>query len=942
MPRYNEIINNFINGETSPKTYGRTDSEIYKRSCRTLKNMIVLPQGGASRRTGAKFFLKRVPTSDDLFLSDLGDGARIIPFVFDQDESYLLIFNKFQASGFNENQISYIRVNNEVLNWCGMNNLLVSPSSAVSTTRTSGNLITPRTNDALQNSSVLAEMQYAQAGSYLVFTHESFPPFIVARTFEGVLAIDGYFLQYQAAASTNFGPIPFMDLNLSDVTITASAATVGTGRTLTASANMFDVGHIGTMFCFQDSGTVGIAIITAFTSATVVTAEITRVLPAAATSGTKNWYEGAWSTYRGFPRTVAYWNSALYFGGSPTFPDRLWKSQDFDIFEMANERTQNPGATATASDPFFADLAVGTGISKINGMLAGSRDLVLVTNLREYAISSFTRSSIDVKPQTGFGSEYIQPILVEDTVTYIQRGFRKIRYMMYEERRGAYVSPDLTYLAEHMPRLSLSETVNPLPSKIKAMAYQVLDNGILWVVDNNGFLFACTKDEANTVLAFHRHDVGGKVISIAALPTRNSTYDDVWMVVERVIDGSTVYRLEKIGNDFSETSLKLGIPEYDRIPVFTDSSKVIYRTGTASFFARLNSSASANFSDGVGTATVTNTATFSDWMRLGSGAYVNYPAASNVVFPQAGCVRLKVSRGSGTLFSISESVSSSNNLIRLRWGGSNGNELLLTIKDSAGSNIINDVSFGAVDLYDKGLFLVELNYDITNGVTRIFVNGAQIGATNTSTGTRDTSIGKFTLGANFDNGNTLSSLYSNLEVYSEPQNTASYEVSDTLPFGREVYDLDYLEGEEVAVTANGNYVGDFTVASGQITIPVDYEDSTILVVGKKYSHVLETQAIDVGSGVGSSIGSITRIDRAVVRFNATAQAKVGPSLDVLEELIFRSSLTPADEAIDLVTDDKEISFLGGYGRVERVFITGSDPLPCNVTCLSLRGITADI
>ena len=64
MPRFNEIINNFINGEVSPKLYGRSDSEIYKRSCRTLKNMIAHPQGGASRRLGTQRITEAVPGAE--------------------------------------------------------------------------------------------------------------------------------------------------------------------------------------------------------------------------------------------------------------------------------------------------------------------------------------------------------------------------------------------------------------------------------------------------------------------------------------------------------------------------------------------------------------------------------------------------------------------------------------------------------------------------------------------------------------------------------------------------------------------------------------------------------------------------------------------------------------------------------------------------------------
>src|SRR5690606_33589079 len=134
---------------------------------------------------------------------------------------------------------------------------------------------------------------------------------------------------------------PFMDQNTSDMTLTASATTGVI--TITASEDFFDEGHRGTFFAFQDSGTVGIVYVTNVKSATEVDAVVYRTLPAAAANGTTQWFECAWSDYRGWPRTVAYWNGALYFGGSPTFPDMIWKSQTFDLFEMSNVNVLNPG-----------------------------------------------------------------------------------------------------------------------------------------------------------------------------------------------------------------------------------------------------------------------------------------------------------------------------------------------------------------------------------------------------------------------------------------------------------------------------------------------------------------------------------------------------------------------------------------------------------------------
>ncbi len=55
MPRFNTVQNNFQAGELSSKMFGRVDVPEYFRGCSRLENVLVLPQGGASKRPGSRF-----------------------------------------------------------------------------------------------------------------------------------------------------------------------------------------------------------------------------------------------------------------------------------------------------------------------------------------------------------------------------------------------------------------------------------------------------------------------------------------------------------------------------------------------------------------------------------------------------------------------------------------------------------------------------------------------------------------------------------------------------------------------------------------------------------------------------------------------------------------------------------------------------------------------
>lgn len=74
-------------GELSPLMYGRTDLDIYKNGCRTLLNAYIKPQGPVVRRPGTQF----IADMTDLF-SETIVSYRLVDFVFDETQSYCLIF----------------------------------------------------------------------------------------------------------------------------------------------------------------------------------------------------------------------------------------------------------------------------------------------------------------------------------------------------------------------------------------------------------------------------------------------------------------------------------------------------------------------------------------------------------------------------------------------------------------------------------------------------------------------------------------------------------------------------------------------------------------------------------------------------------------------------------------------------------------------------------
>ena len=67
---------NFTHGEIDPRMISRSDLVIYRKSAQLLRNIVVIPTGGAKRRFGTKYLSN---------LGNLNDEIMFAEFIFDED-----------------------------------------------------------------------------------------------------------------------------------------------------------------------------------------------------------------------------------------------------------------------------------------------------------------------------------------------------------------------------------------------------------------------------------------------------------------------------------------------------------------------------------------------------------------------------------------------------------------------------------------------------------------------------------------------------------------------------------------------------------------------------------------------------------------------------------------------------------------------------------------
>ena len=142
--------------------------------------------------------------------------------------------------------------------------------------------------------------------------------------------------------------------------------------------------------------------------------------------------------------------------------------------------------------------------------------------------------------------------------------------------------------------------------------------------------------------------------------------------------------------------------------------------------------------------------------------------------------------------------------------------------------------------------------------------------------------------------------------------------------------LNHLEGQSVAILADGAAHANKTVSSGSITLD---RSVTKAQIGLPFTSKLETLRIDAGSAMGSSQGKNKRIGEVTVRLFRTVGLKIGTSSTELDTIPFRSSSDSMDTALTLFTGDKTAEFNGGYDDDATITIVQDLPLPMTILAI---------
>lgn len=214
----------------------------------------------------------------------------------------------------------------------------------------------------------------------------------------------------------------------------------------------------------------------------------------------------------------------------------------------------------------------------------------------------------------------------------------------------------------------------------------------------------------------------------------------------------------------------------------------------STFYAAFSTTVNGSWGSGTITGTAVGGATISGGyldLSQNDNRYVEYNADQNADSQQVGCIRFRVTPNySGSPASTQNIVFISkehNNVVnRILIYHNTGGSLSCIISSSTGATIASMATAWSPTASTE--YEIELNWDLTTGATRIFVDGVQLGSTNTSTGTRDANIGIMRVGNSHSGSDTSNFKIRNLLIFSTVQHTTNY-----TPDWSTIYSTRYLE-----------------------------------------------------------------------------------------------------------------------------------------------------
>ena len=236
---------------------------------------------------------------------------------------------------------------------------------------------------------------------------------------------------------------------------------------------------------------------------------------------TSDWTEGSWSDYRGWPAVVEFLpQDRLIFGNTYLEPQTFWmtKTGNYYDFSRSSPLVDTDGVTVNLPS------------REVNGInnLVPLTALLALTSSSEWSIGDpgtiLTPTSIEQRVNGYEGSNGVDAALIGNRAVYVQAMGSVIRDVGYELSSYSFTGSDLGVLANHLF----------FNKQIVSMDYQRSPDRLVWAVRDDGVILSMTYLREQEVLAWCWSDTNNGTDAFECVSVAPAIdYDEVWFVVKR-------------------------------------------------------------------------------------------------------------------------------------------------------------------------------------------------------------------------------------------------------------------------------------------------------------------------------------------------------------------------------------------------------------------------
>ena len=234
--------------------------------------------------------------------------------------------------------------------------------------------------------------------------------------------------------------------------------------------------------------------------------------------------ENVWSTTRGWPRSVCFYEGRLVFGGTKSKPQSILMSKTGSFFDFdIDDGDDDEAIFATISSRKLTDI-----IDVYPG-----RNLQIFTSGAEFAVTSkpVTPSNISISPQTAHGASNIEVQDVDGSTIFVDRHGKSLLSFLYSFNEDAYATDDRSVLASHL--------INQ-PVDMALLAGTASDDANwLFIVNTDGSATVLNTLRSQDINGFTQWNTSGDIKNVCVVD------DELYMVVLRDIDGTDTRFVER-------------------------------------------------------------------------------------------------------------------------------------------------------------------------------------------------------------------------------------------------------------------------------------------------------------------------------------------------------------------------------------------------------------